>query len=57
MDKEYIGYCIQCKGKKTLLEPSLGKHRNEKSKNDHVEMIKGKCPDCGGTVYSIQGHG
>lgn len=56
-EKKYTGYCIKCRCRKDLLDTTPHKMRNPKSKNDHVEMIKGRCADCNGIVYVVIGHG
>jgi Zn finger protein HypA/HybF involved in hydrogenase expression len=42
-------YCVKCKSKKEMKEPkevSMGKSR---------QAMKGKCPDCGTTMFRIMG--
>lgn len=44
---ELQAYCMKCKGKKPLKDPSWGKTANGKS------IAKGVCPDCGSTICRI----
>lgn len=38
--EQYIGYCIKCKGKQTMLEVGIVTTKNNR------RMAKGKCPVC-----------
>lgn len=53
---KHIGHCVQCKCKKELVDPMPHRLRNQKTRNEHVRMVKGRCPDCGRTVYVVVGH-
>ena len=53
---DYSGHCVKCKEKKIIVDPILYKHRNHRTKNKNVNMIKGRCPDCQGIVYVVIGH-
>lgn len=55
-EKKYIGHCVQCKGKKELVDPVPYKMRNTKTKNMQVNMVKGRCPTCNHPVYVVVGH-
>lgn len=56
-DKEHSGFCIQCRGKKIIVNPMPHKQPNAKTKNHNIDMVKGRCPDCGCIIYHILGHG
>jgi hypothetical protein len=43
------GYCVKCKGKKTIENPQEIVMKNRK------KAIKGKCPDCGTGMFRITG--
>src|SRR6266478_1815422 len=55
MESEHHGYCVQCKKKVLLLEPIEHAMSNSRTHNHHVEMIKGRCPECDRVVYKIKG--
>jgi len=53
----YVGYCVQCKKRIDLKDPQSHKVRNNRTRNEHVNMMKGKCPHCDRVVYTVTGHG
>ncbi|MEK6728234.1 MAG: DUF5679 domain-containing protein [Candidatus Omnitrophota bacterium] len=44
-----IGYCVKCKGKKTIKDEQRVTMKNKRL------AVKGKCPDCGTGMYRILG--
>ena len=42
-----IGYCVKCKGKKTIVDGEEVTMKNGK------KAYKGRCPDCGTVLYRI----
>jgi len=57
MESEQRGYCVQCEKTVVLIDPMPHKVNNNRTHNHHVEMIKGRCPDCDRVVYKVKGHG
>ncbi len=41
-------YCVKCKAKKEMKEPQKVTMKNGRS------ALKGKCPDCGTSLFRIQ---
>lgn len=55
--EDQIGYCVKCQQKKKIVDPMRTKLPNPRTKNKCIDTIKGKCPDCGGAMYHVVGHG
>lgn len=54
MDNPIVAYCVKCKAKKEISE---GQEVEMKGKGELVrKAIKGKCPDCGTTMFRIMGN-
>ena len=51
------GYCVKCRAKKVMKNPIRTKLRNHKTRNKTVDTLKGRCPDCDGSIYHVVGHG
>ena len=47
MSKKIEAYCMKCKAKKVMADPTEGTTKNGKP------IVKGKCPDCGTTICRI----
>ena len=43
-------YCVKCKSKKEMKEPQDVTMKNGR------KAMKGKCPDCGTSLFRIQGN-
>lgn len=43
------GYCVKCKAKKEMQEPQEVTMKNKR------KAMKGKCPDCGTSLFRIMG--
>lgn len=41
-------YCVKCKGKKEMKDPKKVVMKNKRT------AMKGKCPDCGTSMFRIQ---
>lgn len=41
-------YCVKCKGKKEMQDPKEVTMKNKR------KAAKGKCPDCGTSMFRIQ---
>ena len=41
-------YCVKCKGKKEMKDPKKVTMKNKRT------AMKGKCPDCGTSMFRIQ---
>lgn len=50
-------YCVKCKKPQSIGDPIRVKIRNRKTRNEIIDALKGKCPECDGAVYVIVGHG
>lgn len=55
--KEYHGHCVQCKQRVLLVDPMEHKLPNGRTRNKNVNMVKGRCPHCDRSVYTVVGHG
>ncbi len=42
-------YCVKCKAKKEMVEPQQVEMKNGR------KAMKGKCPDCGTSMFKIMG--
>lgn len=42
-------YCVKCKGKKEVTDPKEVVMKNKR------KAVKGKCPDCGTSMFCILG--
>jgi ssDNA-binding Zn-finger/Zn-ribbon topoisomerase 1 len=49
MQMAETGYCVKCKGKKTMKDEQKVTMKNKRL------AVKGKCPDCGTGMYKILG--
>ena len=43
-------YCVKCKSKKEMKDPQEVIMKNKR------KAMKGKCPDCGTSLFRIQGN-
>lgn len=50
------GHCMKCKKKVDIENGIRTRIRNVRTKNMHVDTIRGRCPHCKGIVYHIVGH-
>lgn len=46
---EYKGYCVKCKESKNIKNPAVVEMKGNR------RAAKGKCPDCGTTMFRILG--
>ena len=51
MAKDIQGYCVKCKAKKNISDPEQVSMK--KKGGGTRPAVKGKCPDCGTTMFRI----